>query len=85
MEKSLGLLCLPGGSGDKLSRLAMFFYWSYCGLNCWSSHWRSHINERRGHCWLFRIIFVISGGEFFKMLDCQCRFPGILLLRIVFP
>ena len=65
--------------------------WIRRGLGCWprwrrwSSHWRSHMNGERGCCRLFWIVLVVGGDEPLKVLDCQCRLPGILFFRVAFP
>ena len=72
-----------------LSRSASL--WSRRGLGCWPgwsgwpSHWRSHIDGEGGCCRLLWIVLVVSGDKPSKVLDRQCRFPGILLLRVAFP
>ena len=92
-EESLGLFCLLDGSGGP-NKSATFLCQGRCGPRrlaffCWRScgpsHWWSHIDKEEGCYRLLWIILVLSGDKSLKVLDCRCRLPSILLLRIAFP
>ena len=86
-ERSLELFC-PLVGGGRANKSATFLCWgrrrpSRLAL-CEPSYWWSHINREEDCCWLLWIVFVVGGDEPSKVLDCQCRLPGILFLRVTF-
>ena len=89
-EKGLGLF--SSLSSSRPNRLTSFPLYQnvYGRFDCWlrqdggPSHQWGHIDKSRCCCQLLWIVFVVGSDEPLKMLDCQCRLPGILLHRVAF-
>ena len=89
-ERGLELLCLLDGGGPSRSTLFPLYWNVHDGLGFWPgwsgrpSHWWSHINGSGCCWWLLWIVHVVDSDKSSKVLDCQCRLPSILLLRVAF-